>query len=298
MMLALHSARSRQTTVESANPFIPQVIHFIWLGPYPLPHQTVTNADEDCCNTAMKSWRVHHPDWSFHVWRENDLESLDCCYNRRALQYALENKLYGMASDIARLEILYQHGGLYVDVDYLCIASVDDLHDKFDFYCGASNTGCIEINNGILASHAGYPLLRVMMDSIAVWYRQWEQHCREQQSILSVMSGFLDGESAASLLQATRSATRLSHEDMIVNTGPGLLTRTLGQYLTSATKKDDGETGERIGVLPYHIFHPVANTLRHNLTKEVIQAHVVPGQTKAVHLWSCSWQRLNSRIYS
>ena len=59
---------------------------------------------------------------------------------------------YGMASDIARILILYEYGGTYIDVDYYCVDSIDRFHRQHDFFCGASNSGCIEFNNGLTGS--------------------------------------------------------------------------------------------------------------------------------------------------
>lgn len=45
---------------------------------------------------------------------------------------------------------MLRHGGLYVDTDFLCLASFEDLHRRYDFYTGVSNTGTFELNNGLV----------------------------------------------------------------------------------------------------------------------------------------------------
>lgn len=54
-------------------------------------------------------------------------------------------------------QILYHFGGVYVDADMECLASLDDLHESIStgtghltFYTGFSNTGTIELNNGLI----------------------------------------------------------------------------------------------------------------------------------------------------
>jgi mannosyltransferase OCH1-like enzyme len=47
-------------------------------------------------------------------------------------------------------KILYQLGGLYVDCDLECVAPVEDLHAVLGFYTGMSNTGTMEVNNGLI----------------------------------------------------------------------------------------------------------------------------------------------------
>jgi mannosyltransferase OCH1-like enzyme len=46
---------------------IPKIVHFIWLGPKPLP------AFGQCC---IQSFLTLHPSWSYKVWTDNDIESL------------------------------------------------------------------------------------------------------------------------------------------------------------------------------------------------------------------------------
>lgn len=53
-------------------------------------------------------------------------------------------------SHVPHVQILLRHGGLYVDVDFLCFGSFDDLHKRYEFYAGVSNTGTFELNNGLI----------------------------------------------------------------------------------------------------------------------------------------------------
>ncbi len=58
---------------------------------------------------------------------------------------------YGQKSDILRYELLHRYGGTYVDVDMECVRSLD-LHSEAGptFYAGFSNTGTVELNNGLI----------------------------------------------------------------------------------------------------------------------------------------------------
>lgn len=56
---------------------------------------------------------------------------------------------YGQKTDILRYELLQKFGGLYVDMDMECIQSLDHLHN-LAFYTGFSNTGTVELNNGLI----------------------------------------------------------------------------------------------------------------------------------------------------
>ncbi|CAN0375651.1 unnamed protein product, partial [Ectocarpus sp. 8 AP-2014] len=73
---------------------------------------------------------------------------------------------FGQKSDILRYEILLRHGGLYVDVDFLCLGSFEDLHKRYEFYAGVSNTGTFELNNGLVGCRPGHPIMRDIVNRI------------------------------------------------------------------------------------------------------------------------------------
>lgn len=242
---------------------IPKILHFIWLGSKEIPNK----------DTCLSTWRQFHPDWDIQIWTDDTLAAHEDLQflNRDPLEYACKNRLYGMASDILRLELLWKYGGLYIDVDYVCIGNVDSFHDSFDFYCGASCTHNIEINNGLLASKPRHVLLLKMMKDIHSWWQG-------RQAPFSQISAFLADTSSLDL------ATQVSHDETIAHTGPGLLTRTVGHYLESEETAGEAST---IVVFPYTVFHPLPNTERHNRDQ---WRNFIRNDTKAIHLWQCSWQ--------
>ena len=84
---------------------IPKIIHQIWLGPKEPPKW--------CIDSWQKDYISKYPDWKFKLWREKDIDNLTLI-NRRI--YNKEPTLRGK-SDIARYEILYQFGGIFMDSD-------------------------------------------------------------------------------------------------------------------------------------------------------------------------------------
>ena len=68
-----------------------------------------------------------------------------------------------MASDMLRLKVLNRFGGTYVDVDYWRVGCLnrmvtnDEVKKTFtillplQIFCGESNTGCLELNNDVMA---------------------------------------------------------------------------------------------------------------------------------------------------
>jgi hypothetical protein len=180
---------------------IPRILHLIWLGPRALP----TTAPFD-------SWRHIHSDWKINVWREHDIHFE--LYNQEAFSFAMQQGNYGMASDVLRLELLYKYGGVYVDVDYLCISALDDL-DHLDFYCGASHTGCIEVNNGLFGCRESNVMVKSLMKEIHTWFGQ-------HQSPLSLISSFLSDTTTSLIVDRYGYLSTLGTETVDASVGTSI----------------------------------------------------------------------------
>jgi mannosyltransferase OCH1-like enzyme len=115
---------------------IPKVFHFIWLGSC-LPEKFTPLID---------SWKCRHSSWEVKIWSDADVEQLSLT-NRHLFDLSMN---FGMKSDILRYEILQKFGGVYVDIDYECIANIENLCTDCHFFAGLSNTGVLEVNNGLI----------------------------------------------------------------------------------------------------------------------------------------------------
>lgn len=47
-----------------------------------------------------------------------------------------------------------------------CLAPLDDIHERVDFYVGFSNTGTLELNNAIIGCARAHPLMRRLADRV------------------------------------------------------------------------------------------------------------------------------------
>jgi mannosyltransferase OCH1-like enzyme len=138
-------------------PRIPKVIHQIWLGsPFPEKYRRY-----------QKTWLKHHPDWKYKLWTDKDIQKMGL-YNQAAYD-AAEN--YGERADIARYEILYRYGGLYVDTDFECLAAFDAFHHRYTFYTGVMRMGEIELNNALIGAAPGHLLLKHCIERISNTHR-------------------------------------------------------------------------------------------------------------------------------
>ena len=123
---------------------IPKKIHQIWLGS-PLPDKYAEFAE---------TWKAKHPTWEYKLWTDSDISNLDI--KRRKVYESADN--YGAKSDIARYEILKQFGGLYVDTDFECLRSFDDLL-YLDFFTGVGYDKEVQLYNGLIASIPHHPII-------------------------------------------------------------------------------------------------------------------------------------------
>ncbi len=145
-------------------PRIPKIIHQIWIGS-PLPEKYLPLID---------SWKKHHPDWTYILWDDAMIEALNL---ENKEQYALSNN-WGQKADIARYEILYRFGGMYVDIDFECLKPFDQFHHCYDYYTGVGYSGRFAVFNGLIGSVPGHPILRACIDTldITTYYEGTSDH--------------------------------------------------------------------------------------------------------------------------
>jgi hypothetical protein len=78
---------------------------------------------------CIKSWKKYCPDYEIICWNE---ENFDIRQNRY-MREAYEAKKWAFVSDFARLKIVYDHGGIYLDTDVELIKSITPLLDNGGF---------------------------------------------------------------------------------------------------------------------------------------------------------------------
>jgi len=67
--------------------------------------------------------------------------------------------IYGAKSDIARYEILYRIGGLYIDTDFECLKPFDIFNHCCDFYSGVAFDENVVLFIGLIGAAPGHPVL-------------------------------------------------------------------------------------------------------------------------------------------
>lgn len=106
---------------------IPKKIHYIWIGGKPLPYEFEKN---------IETWRQYNPDYEILCWNENNYDFTKCDYVREAYN----SRQWSFASNYARLDIIHEHGGIYLDTDVEVLQSFDCLLKDEVFL----NMGCAD----------------------------------------------------------------------------------------------------------------------------------------------------------
>jgi len=105
----------------------------------------------------IAGWQTLHPHWQVRMWGEDDLSGLR---NRglfdRASQIAPGSEGQ-FCSDVARYEILYRYGGVYVDCDFEALRPIDELCEVDAF--AAWETDDVWVNNAVLGCTPGHELM-------------------------------------------------------------------------------------------------------------------------------------------
>lgn len=92
---------------------IPKIIHYVWLGGKK-PQDVL-----DC----IKSWRDKCPDYEIREWNETNSD-LNCC---DFIREAYAHRKMAFVSDVIRLRVLSEYGGIYLDTDVRLLKSFDDF---------------------------------------------------------------------------------------------------------------------------------------------------------------------------
>lgn len=101
---------------------IPKIIHYCWFGKNKLP--------EDA-KKCIESWKKFCPEYKIIEWNEDNYD----VRKNKYMSQAYDEKMWAFVSDYARIDIINQYGGIYLDTDVELIKPLDKfLSDKM--FCG------------------------------------------------------------------------------------------------------------------------------------------------------------------
>ena len=132
---------------------IPKIIHYCWFGGAPL---------DDMAIRCIESWKRYFPDYEIIQWNEDNFDISSCEF----MQKAYEDKKWAFVSDVARLKVVYEYGGIYFDTDVEVVAPYDDiLSTEVEGFLGIESTLCVATGLGFGAEKHN----RLLKDLISLY---------------------------------------------------------------------------------------------------------------------------------
>ena len=106
---------------------IPKIIHQIWFGER--DYRKLYNPE------WIDSWKELNPHYEYIVHTETDaikvLQKYPKYYEVFKKLDAKRNLKYALRSDFLRYLLMYEYGGIYVDMDYECYKPIDPLIEEY-----------------------------------------------------------------------------------------------------------------------------------------------------------------------
>lgn len=128
---------------------IQPTIHYCWFGGSALPREV---------KRCISSWKEYCPNFDIIRWDESnfDLDSNLFC------KTAYRAKAWAFVSDYARLKIVFENGGIYLDTDVEILKSFDDLRMNRCFV-GVCQIGRLCTTGLGFGAVQGSPIVREML---------------------------------------------------------------------------------------------------------------------------------------
>ena len=152
-MMLIHnfcSCASSGKAIMTDLPLIPKKLHYMWLGGKSIPENL---------RKCIESWKEYCPDYEIVEWNESNYDIEKHTY----MKQAYEAGAYGFVPDYARLDILYNEGGIYLDTDVELKRNIDDLLCQ-EAFCGVEKWQIINFG-GLSGAVKGHPMVKRFLDA-------------------------------------------------------------------------------------------------------------------------------------
>lgn len=128
---------------------IPKKFHYFWFGNGKKPDSVIR---------CIESWKKHCPDFEIIEWNETNYD----IHKHPFMEKAYQEKKWAFVSDYARLDVLYEHGGIYLDTDVEVIKDFTPLIEH-QAYIGFERLDLVNDGQGF-GGAPGFPLFKEMLD--------------------------------------------------------------------------------------------------------------------------------------
>jgi len=232
-----------EKALKTKEAMIPKIIHQIWIGSE-LPERF---------KPLIESWQKNHPNWEYHLWDDEAVKEHQFISDKmRELFEKATN--YGMKADILRVDLLYQYGGVYVDIDFRSLRPLDPLHHNHfcKFYAACLGQSGV-VANGLIGSIPKHPLLTHLI-----------MHFKK-----------------------IKTPQLLSDDEIQQATGPNALTKTIHHFITFSNHNICIYPTNFFYPFPIEMRH---NYWDQTISLESETSYLHP-YTFAVHYWAASWTK-------
>ncbi|KAH3723801.1 hypothetical protein DPMN_049595 [Dreissena polymorpha] len=159
--------------VETDVPRIPHNIHQIWIR-----HHNTTETDIEVpeqFEQYMKTFPKWNPSWKYYFWTHRTSIKLLEERHPELLTFYYKTLVPVQKSDLMRYVVVYEFGGLYVDLDTSCLRSLDIVTTKYSCIVLPEpfEDGIIwenipyRIPNGVFLCRAKHPFLEQVLRTIS-----------------------------------------------------------------------------------------------------------------------------------
>ena len=230
---------------------IPALLHQVWLGAAPLPARWSDFSDH---------LQAMNPEFEYRRWGDVDADALLAGTPYEQLYKGWANP--GFRSDILRLLILQQFGGIYLDTDCEPVRPLSNLRSGREAFVGAT--------------FQPQPIAEVLVENAVIG------SCPAHPFIQAALSAVLAACQAVTPDEFARGAP-----NVVLLSGPGQMSRVLTEY-----RQKPESLAFDVSVLPSRAFYPVVPggewqyAVRPAATREEFP------DTYLVHWWDGSWVRL------
>lgn len=228
---------------------IPRILHQTWK----------TSVVPDEWRDFQRTWKDHHPDWTYKLWTDEDYLPFVTAHFPAFLPTFLAYSYQIQRVDAVRYLILLHEGGVYADLDLECLRPVDALlADRTFVICRepAVHADWVDADlllcNAFMAAVPGHPFLAAI---------------------------------GAELLRSDPHIT--FHSEVLTTTGPAMVARVASAFPLDARS-----------VLESHTVYPFASNSaelaelrRPTGPTHAIKATAVERGAYAIHYWANTWVR-------
>lgn len=146
---------------------IPRIIHQVW--------ESENDIIPDYFKLFSQTWKEFNPDWIYRLWSKKTIENFFKNFYPDFFDFYSGYRYDVQRWDAIRYFILYHFGGLYADMDYECLESVDNLLENKQCCFGMepeshSKVFSLDfvIGNSFMATVPNHPFFKTVIDYLPV----------------------------------------------------------------------------------------------------------------------------------